>query len=241
MFEQIYPYTIAFVALTAPITFYLLQIRAAPYGRFYKNGWGMRVSSKRGWMWMELPAAVVSAGVYLQGEFASQPISIYLFSLWMFHYLYRSFVYPFFIHRPSNNMSLSVVVSAFVFNIINGFNIGYALSSSEPDGFFVVGTVLFFLGFGIHFYADWILKGIPLGEYKLLDRFLYRYICAPNYFGEAVQWIGYAIGVWSIATAAFALFTLANLVPRALKSREWYLKTFPDFPRERKAIFPFFL
>lgn len=241
MFELIYPYTIALVALSSPLTFYLLQVRAAPYGRFYQREWGRRISSKWGWMLMELPAVVVSSAVYMQGEFAAQKNSVFLFSLWLFHYLYRSFIYPFFVHRSSNNMSLSVVTSAFMFNIINGFNIGYALSSSPPDGYFIVGTIIFFIGFNIHCCSDWLLKKIPQGEYRVLDRFLYRYVCAPNYFGEVIQWLGYAIAVWSLATSAFALFTLANLIPRALKSREWYLEKFPGFPKNRKSIFPFVL
>lgn len=241
MFDLIYPFTVAFIALSAPLTFYFLQLRPAPYGRFYQRGWGKRVSSKWGWLLMEIPAVVVSTFVYFQGEFADQAASLFLYSLWMFHYLYRSFIYPFYVHRSSNNMSFTVILSAFLFNIINGFNIGYALSSSPLDGFFIVGTIIFIIGFGIHFYSDWLLKKIPPGEYRILDHFLYRYVCAPNYLGEAIQWLGYAIAVWSMATSAFALFTFANLIPRALKSREWYLETFPDFPQKRKAIFPFIL
>jgi hypothetical protein len=39
----------------------------------------------------------------------------------------------------------------------------------------------------------------------------------------------------------FALWTAANLVPRALKHHTWYRKTFAEYPRVRKAIIPFVL
>jgi 3-oxo-5-alpha-steroid 4-dehydrogenase 1 len=37
------------------------------------------------------------------------------------------------------------------------------------------------------------------------------------------------------------MMTMANLVPRALATHAWYQKTFPNYPKERKAIFPFLL
>lgn len=43
------------------------------------------------------------------------------------------------------------------------------------------------------------------------------------------------------AGLVFVLFTLANLVPRAINSHRWYRATFPDYPPERKAIVPFLL
>lgn len=37
------------------------------------------------------------------------------------------------------------------------------------------------------------------------------------------------------------LWTLANLLPRALAHHRWYGEQFDDYPRERKAILPFLL
>ena len=37
----------------------------------------------------------------------------------------------------------------------------------------------------------------------------------------------------------FALFTMANLVPRAFANRQWYIATFADYPRQRKSVIPF--
>jgi hypothetical protein len=54
-----------------------------------------------------------------------------------------------------------------------------------------------------------------------------------------IEWIGWAILTWSLPGFAFAVFTIANLAPRAIASHRWYLKTFSDYPKKRKAIIPF--
>ena len=61
----------------------------------------------------------------------------------------------------------------------------------------------------------------------------------PNYLGEILEWTGWAIACWSLAGLSFAVFTFANLAPRALANRRWYVETFPDFPRARKALVPY--
>ena len=68
---------------------------------------------------------------------------------------------------------------------------------------------------------------------------LFKYISCPNFFGEIIEWLGFAILTWSVAGLAFFLWTFFNLVPRALSHHKWYKKTFPEYPKERKAVFPF--
>ncbi|GIQ98336.1 MAG: hypothetical protein CM15mP4_1730 [Candidatus Neomarinimicrobiota bacterium] len=36
----------------------------------------------------------------------------------------------------------------------------------------------------------------------------------------------------------FALWTIFNLLPRALKHHAWYKDKFSDYPKDRKAIIP---
>ena len=61
---------------------------------------------------------------------------------------------------------------------------------------------------------------------------------AIEFFGEILEWTGFAIMTWSPAALVFALWSFFNLVPRALDHHKWYKKTFPDYPKERKAILP---
>ena len=44
---------------------------------------------------------------------------------------------------------------------------------------------------------------------------------------------------WSLAGLAFAVFTVANLLPRALATHRWYRAQFPDYPPQRRAVVPF--
>ena len=61
----------------------------------------------------------------------------------------------------------------------------------------------------------------------------------PNYLGEMMEWIGWALVAWSMAGFVFVVWTAANLVPRAYAHHQWYRRTFPDYPPERKAFIPF--
>ena len=63
-------------------------------------------------------------------------------------------------------------------------------------------------------------------------------VCCPNLSGEIIEWVGFALLTWSLPGLAFALWTVANLVPRALWRRKWYRENFSGYPRERAALFP---
>jgi 3-oxo-5-alpha-steroid 4-dehydrogenase 1 len=56
-----------------------------------------------------------------------------------------------------------------------------------------------------------------------------------------IEWTGWAIATWSTAGLAFAVYTAANLGPRALRHHAWYRERFADDPRERKALIPYLL
>ncbi len=70
-----------------------------------------------------------------------------------------------------------------------------------------------------------------------------RYTSYPpaNYFGEFVEWIGFAILTWSWAGAVFALWTFANLGPRADHIYKRYQEEFGDQldTKKVKRIIPF--
>ena len=70
---------------------------------------------------------------------------------------------------------------------------------------------------------------------------LFRYVSCPNYLGEILEWLGWAVATWSLAGLAFAVFTLSNLGPRAFSHHRWYQERFPDYPPERRALLPFLL
>jgi steroid 5-alpha reductase family enzyme len=109
----------------------------------------------------------------------------------------------------------------------------------------VLGLGLFILGMLVNRQADRILRNLrrsmPNGQahsYQIPEGGLYRWVSCPNYLGEIVEWIGWAVATWSWSGAAFAIWTAANLAPRARANHLWYLETMPDYPPERKALLP---
>jgi steroid 5-alpha reductase family enzyme len=76
-------------------------------------------------------------------------------------------------------------------------------------------------------------------SYKIPQKGLFRLVSSPNYLGEIIEWSGWAIATWSLPGLAFALWTAANLVPRARSNHQWYKKEFTDYPESRKALIPF--
>lgn len=147
-------------------------------------------------------------------------------------------------------MPMAPCVVGFIFNVYNTYlqarwisHYGTYPSSWLSSPQFLLGAAVFLLGFGINIWADNVLLNLRQDSqdrsYKIPKGFLYDYITCPNYFGEMVEWFGWAVMTNSPAGLAFFLFTVANLAPRAKRNHEWYLKKFSDYPRNRKALVPF--
>ena len=106
---------------------------------------------------------------------------------------------------------------------------------------FYFGLLIFFIGMYINIKSDYLIVALRREKgpgYHLPNTFMHKYISAPNYFGEIVEWIGWAVLTWSISGFVFALWTIANLFPRALAHHRWYQAKFSDYPKNRKAIIP---
>jgi protein-S-isoprenylcysteine O-methyltransferase Ste14 len=149
-------------------------------------------------------------------------------------------------------MPVSVMLMGVSFNLMNGFLIGYWFGYLSPqyslnwlsDPRFITGTILFVVGFITNICSDQRLINLRKGGrtgYYIPYGGLFRYISCPNFFGEILEWTGYALLTWCLPALSFLLWTIFNLVPRALDHHRWYIKTFPDYPAGRKAILPFIL
>jgi len=57
--------------------------------------------------------------------------------------------------------------------------------------------------------------------YKIPEGGMFNLVSSPNYLGEILEWTGWAIATWSLAGLSFALWTFANLAPRALANHRW--------------------
>jgi 3-oxo-5-alpha-steroid 4-dehydrogenase 1 len=56
--------------------------------------------------------------------------------------------------------------------------------------------------------------------------------------GEIIEWIGFVVFCHNLPSLAFLVWTVANLLPRAVNHHKWYREKFEDYPKERKALFP---
>jgi steroid 5-alpha reductase family enzyme len=198
---------------------------------------------------MELPCVVLFAWVYFQGDDASQIVSLALFGLWELHYIQRTFIYTALMRSTATPMPVLIVMMGWIFNIINTILNALAithLSLGYPDWWlldprFIGGITIFIVGFIINLQSDQILRNLRKpGEtcYKIPYGGFFRWISSPNYFGEILEWCGWALINWSLASTAFALFTFSNLTPRAWAHHKWYHENFPDYPKNRKAVIP---
>ncbi len=55
----------------------------------------------------------------------------------------------------------------------------------------------------------------PGSDYKIPRGGMFEYVSAANYFGECLEWSGFALASWSLPALAFGWFTWANIGPRA--------------------------
>jgi len=247
----LYQFGVIAIFILAVVTFFSLTFITAPYGRHHRIGWGINLPNRLGWIIMEIPAVVLFALVYYYGLRPENIVAILLFCLWQFHYLHRTFVYPLRMKTNSKSMPLLIAFFGFTFNCLNAYiNAYYLVNVAEYhlawiySPRFILGVAIFLLGFYINYRSDAILFRLrKKGEtgYKIPHGFLFEWICAPNYLGEIIEWTGFAIAAWSLPALGFALYTAANLVPRALAHQQWYRRHFDNFPSGRKAIIPFLL
>jgi len=233
----------------AAVTAGFLIFVSAPYGRHVRRGWGATIDNRLGWVVMEAPAPLVFALCFMVGEARSSVTALAFFLMWESHYIHRSFIYPFGLRGEGKRMPIVIAGIGFLFNALNGYLNGrwlYTFSGGYSNRWmlewkFVLGLLIFVGGFIINRQADRTLRRLRAGEktgYAVPWGGMYRWISCPNYFGEIVEWIGWAIATWSLSGLAFAVWTAANLVPRAHTHHQWYRESFTDYPQERKALIP---
>jgi len=227
----------------------LTLVFIAPFGRHANRSFGPVINNRLGWIIMESPAILCFSAAFLIGVHAQAAAAWILWGLWTFHYVNRGLIFPLRIRTAGKTIPVLIVVFAFVFQLVNGFLNGVSLGEygqkytmawlGQPC--FIIGLVVFVVGWGVTTTSDEILlklRGPGETGYKIPHGGLFRWVSCPNFLGEIIQWTGWAIMCWNLAALSFAVWTVANLVPRALAHHRWYLRKFADYPRHRKALIP---
>lgn len=231
-------------------TFVVLMLLTAPYGRHGRQGWGPTLPNRLGWIVMECPAVLGFGAVYLAGAHRFTAAPLVLLALWQYHYVNRTFVFPFRLHTAGKRIPAVVVALGMAFNCLNAYlNARWVSQLGDYAGWLAdprlaLGAATFVLGWVINTRSDRALLALRQpGEtgYHIPHGGLFRWVSSPNYLGEIIEWAGWALATSSLAGVAFLAYTAANLVPRALANHRWYRERFADYPPERKALVPFVL
>ncbi|MCL7029563.1 hypothetical protein MKW94_011524 [Papaver nudicaule] len=239
--------------LLCPITVLALLFIQAPYGKHHRGGWGPSISPSIAWVLMEGPTLWLTILIYPFGRNFSNPKSIALISVYLFHYIHRTIIYPIRLSKSRKNITksnfpISMVLMGFSYNLLNVYLQSrwvshYADFGGEEDdwwfwGRFCVGLVVFLSGFAVNVKSDLVLvklKGED-GGYKVPKGGMFEYVSCANYLGEIME----CLMIWSWVGVAFFLYTCSNLVPRAGANHRWYLEKFKEeYPKKRKAVIPF--
>jgi len=250
--EPLFDYTLLALFGTAVVVLLALVFLTAPYGRHQRGGWGPGIPARIAWVVMELPAVVGFGFFFFLRPRSTEVVPLVLLGFWMLHYVDRTFLYPLRI-RPGGKPTPWLVAGwGFAFQLANAYVNGTWIATEEAgyevswlwDPRFLGGAALFLFGFFGNRWADHVLRNLRKpGEtgYKIPRGGLYERISCPNYFTELTIWCGWALMTWSLAGLSFAVFTFANLVPRAVAHHRWYQEKFEDYPAKRRAVIPFVL
>lgn len=237
----------------AVVVFIALYFVTPAYGMTYSSKWGPSVGNRLGWVLMEAPVffAMILFWVFSPREATSPRVVMALFFL--FHYFQRSFIFPM-LMRGRSRMPLAITAMGITFNLVNSYMIGGWLFYVSPDSMyepswfgspcFIIGTIVFFAGMAINWHSDYIIRHLrkPGDTRHYIPRGgAFRYVTGANYFGEILEWTGYAILTWSLGGLAFAVWTFANLAPRARTLHGRYIKEFGQeyINLKRKYVIPF--
>ncbi len=237
----------------AVIIFITLLFVTAPYGRHSKRTWGMTIPDRLGWFLMEIPGPVIYLLLVITGN-GPKTFTVWVITgLYLVHYTNRAIIYPLRIRTRGKQMPLVVALMAVFFNFVNGGFLGYFAGSVQThyneawltDSRFIAGLIIFLTGAVINITSD--QKLIHLRKKRNGDGYLipqgglFEKVSCPNFFGEIIEWGGYALLCWSLPALSFFIWTFCNLVPRALSHHRWYRSHFPEYPAGRKAVLPYIL
>jgi hypothetical protein len=232
------------------ITFIALFFMPAHYGRFKDTKrTSFVLSTKVAWVLEEIPNLAVTLYYIISSHNKNTNLVKYVMILpFLIHYIHRTLIFPFKIVN-SKNMPFEIIFLGAIFTFFNSIMINRSIFLFSEYGFselasirFLIGLSLFCLGMYVNIVHDYSITEQKRGKegYIIPRGLLFEYLSCPNYFGEIIEWIGFAITTHTFSGSIFAISTFSNLFPRAIEYHKWYRNKFGDgYQKNRKAILPF--
>ena len=214
------------MALLALAVYIALHYFEAGYGYLFNRKYGFPIPNRIGWVLMECPVFIAMTVLWLLSDRTWEAAPLALLILFQGHYLQRAFIFPLLI-RGNSKMPAGIVGMGMLFNTLNALMQGgwifYISPADYYEGwfskpYFYIGAALFVAGMVINLHSDYIIRHLRKPgdtRHYLPAKGLYRYVTSANYFGELVEWTGFAILTASPAAWVFVWWTFANLVPRS--------------------------
>lgn len=241
------------MAAIALVVFVALHFVEAGYGYLFNPKFGFPVPNRVAWVLMECPVFFVMAALWWLSSAKFEVAPLILFLVFELHYFQRSFIFPLLI-RGRSKMPVGIMLMGMVFNTLNavmqgGWIFYYAPQMGYYEGwmskpYIYIGIAVFLFGFVTNLHSDYIIRNLRKeGDTKhyIPKGGMFRYVSSANYFGEFMEWVGFAIASWSWAGVVFALWTFANLAPRSASLYKRYEREFGEefTSLNRKRIIPF--
>ena len=250
----IYLWVMIGVAVATFITLYFVE---AGYGILLSEKWGKTISNKWAWFFMEAPIFLSMIILWLSSPHRWEVVPMVFLLIFQTHYIQRTLIFPFLL-KGKSRMPIGIMCLGISFNILNSMMQGYwmfyvAHLPDQPAKFvrvlseggnwflswqFILGICLFIAGFIINLRSDYIIRHLRKDpndtQHYFPKGFMFNYVTSANYFGELVEWLGFAILTWSVPGLVFFVWTFANLVPRANAIHKRYQKEFPEEMKNRK-------
>lgn len=240
------------MAVLAAVVFAALHFFEAGYGYLFDPRYGRPVSNRTGWVVMESPVFVAMTVLWLLSDRTWEAAPLTLFVLFQSHYLQRAFIFPLLL-RGASKMPLGIVLMGMTFNTLNALMQGGWIFFVSPADYYAewfakpyiyIGGALFLCGMAVNLHSDRIIRRLrkPGDTRHYIPRGgMFRYVSSANYFGEVLEWTGFAVASWSWAGACFAWWTFANLAPRSASLYRRYEQEFGEefTSLKRKKIIPF--
>ena len=241
------------MAAIAVVVFVALFFVEAGYGYLFNPKFGFPVPNKIAWFIMEVPVFIGMSILWWMSDVRFEAAPLVLFLIFQTHYFQRSFIFPLLL-RGKSLMPVGIMLMGATFNTLNAVLQGYWIFYLAPQQnyyadwfskpFIYIGAVVFIFGFVTNLHSDYIIRHLRKpGDTKhyIPKGGMFRFVSSANYFGEFMEWVGFAIASWSLPGALFALWTFANLGPRANSLYKRYEREFGEefTSLGRKRMIPF--
>lgn len=240
------PLSIAFNIFIALVLFLptISELAHHSITRYSKFRTGRGISSRQGMFIIYSMPGVVS--FFFASRYLSQASMLQwaLFLAITLHFVKRC-LEVLYVHQYSGPIDLfSVYAIASFYCFITGYA-GYLHNQTipAPDALFQAGLGIYVLGEVGNFWHHMLLARLRLKnrQYFIPRGGLFELVACPHYLFEILAWLGIALMSRHLFLYLVAVAMTAYLVQRALKTQNWYREHFPNYPKNRKALFPFVL